>query len=57
MEAKMNRPVEVMEIAREARPEEKPLVIDRFEVSAETVDGARKAALAYRLRGTEGVSR
>lgn len=42
----MKREVEVMEIARDARPDERPLVIDRFEVSANTVDGARKAALS-----------
>jgi hypothetical protein len=41
----MNHEVEVMEIARDARLEERPLVIDRFVVSAATLDGARKAAL------------
>jgi hypothetical protein len=42
----MNHQVEVMEIARDAKPDERPLVIDRFAVSAGTVDEARKAALA-----------
>jgi hypothetical protein len=41
----MNHQVQVFEIARDAKPEERPLGVDRFAVSGETIEDARRAAL------------
>lgn len=41
----MNHQVQVFELARDAKPHELPRLVDRFAVGADTIDGARKAAL------------
>jgi hypothetical protein len=42
----MNHQVQVYEIARDAKPEERPHAVERFAVSGETNEDARRAALA-----------
>lgn len=42
----MNVPVKVLEIARDAKPEARAMPASDFAVSAETVEDARRAALA-----------
>ena len=42
----MEYPVKVYEIARDAKPEAKPTSAGAFAVSADTVEGARRAAVA-----------
>ena len=46
----MNHQVQVFEIARDAKPTERPRAIDGFAVTAATVEEARRAVLA-RLEG------
>ncbi len=42
----MNHEVQIFEIGRDARPEERPRALGGFAVSAGTVEEARRAALA-----------
>lgn len=42
----MNHQVQVYEIARDAKPDERPRAVERFAVSGETNEDARRVALA-----------
>lgn len=42
----MNYQVQVFEIARDAKPDERPRALERFAVGADTVEAARRATLA-----------
>jgi len=42
----MNHQVQVFEIARDAKPDERPRAVGRFAVSGETNEDARRAVLA-----------
>jgi hypothetical protein len=41
----MNYQVQVYEIARDAKPDERPRALERFAVGADTAEGARRAVL------------
>jgi len=45
----MNHQVQVFEVPQGAKPDERPRPVERFSVGGETVDDARRAAMA-RLR-------
>ena len=42
----MNHQVQVFEVAKDAKPQDRPCVIDTFAVTADTLDEARRAAMA-----------
>jgi hypothetical protein len=42
----MNQQVQVFEIGRDAKPDERPRAVSGFAVSGDTVEDARRAALA-----------
>ena len=42
----MNHQVQVFEVARDAKPEDRPRPLDGFAVTADTLEEARRAALA-----------